>query len=448
MRSRRSGDGGRAPAPATFHRRRPQADPDATGDPRRGAGTGRAPALLYRRRESREGRSSNAAGTAQGMVVKTVRDRGGRGYANATVDHEPMKLSAREAGKRQRVAHGQPRRSGRSGKWSQPGSNRRPSGCQPDALPAELWPLGLRIVAPARTVRPFPQVCPQISADVPTGPSFFSTGAAQSVGPDVPDRRLPSRSAHPPRTVLGRRPESDPDPRAVPHGPGRGEVGAPARRRLRQGLPPHLRRVPRPRRGSLPGRVEQPLRAPGRGVRRPSLRPAGALGALRPLLAGAAVAVAVAGVAAWKLGSDGKAVRSAPPATTTTRPRAAKAAAWPRRRRPRPRTRCSARHAGNCWLLVRRAGASGPVLFERTLAQGRNASASGRHCALGAHRRAVEPRPQRRRPPRRADCRPHRRTSSSRRAESPPPRRRPPRPRPRARRSRGPRACSTTAPPA
>ena len=25
--------------------------------------------------------------------------------------------------------------------WSQPGSNRRPSGCHPDALPAELWPL-------------------------------------------------------------------------------------------------------------------------------------------------------------------------------------------------------------------------------------------------------------------------------------------------------------------
>src|SRR5262245_16714037 len=27
-----------------------------------------------------------------------------------------------------------------SGWWSQPGSNRRPSGCKPDALPAELWP--------------------------------------------------------------------------------------------------------------------------------------------------------------------------------------------------------------------------------------------------------------------------------------------------------------------
>ena len=26
------------------------------------------------------------------------------------------------------------------GWWSQSGSNRRPSGCKPDALPAELWP--------------------------------------------------------------------------------------------------------------------------------------------------------------------------------------------------------------------------------------------------------------------------------------------------------------------
>src|SRR5690348_5846480 len=31
--------------------------------------------------------------------------------------------------------------SGQNGEWwSQPGSNRRPSGCKPDALPAELWP--------------------------------------------------------------------------------------------------------------------------------------------------------------------------------------------------------------------------------------------------------------------------------------------------------------------
>src|ERR1039457_7377961 len=32
--------------------------------------------------------------------------------------------------------------------WSQPGSNRRPSGCKPDALPAELWPLPLDLLSP------------------------------------------------------------------------------------------------------------------------------------------------------------------------------------------------------------------------------------------------------------------------------------------------------------
>src|SRR5579871_1647765 len=39
------------------------------------------------------------------------------------------------------------------GWWSQPGSNRRPSGCKPDALPAELWPPAkwAEIVEPSRT---------------------------------------------------------------------------------------------------------------------------------------------------------------------------------------------------------------------------------------------------------------------------------------------------------
>jgi DNA invertase Pin-like site-specific DNA recombinase len=32
-------------------------------------------------------------------------------------------------------------------RWSQPGSNRRPSGCQPDALPTELWPQQARSLA-------------------------------------------------------------------------------------------------------------------------------------------------------------------------------------------------------------------------------------------------------------------------------------------------------------
>ena len=39
-------------------------------------------------------------------------------------------------------SHHRTLRRGQAGEWwSQPGSNRRPSGCKPDALPAELWPL-------------------------------------------------------------------------------------------------------------------------------------------------------------------------------------------------------------------------------------------------------------------------------------------------------------------
>ena len=40
-------------------------------------------------------------------------------------------------------ATSQPPRTAPSRQWSQPGSNRRPSRCQRDALPTELWPLGL-----------------------------------------------------------------------------------------------------------------------------------------------------------------------------------------------------------------------------------------------------------------------------------------------------------------
>jgi len=101
--------------------------------------------------------------------------------------------------------------------------------------------------------------------------------------------------------------------------------------------------------------------------------PARRLGALRPLLAGAAIAVAIAGVAAWKLGSDGKAVHRRTGSTGTTTAASA---------RPAPRKHAAAAPAaapayavfraarGNCWLLVRRSGATGPILYERVLAQG------------------------------------------------------------------------------
>jgi len=95
------------------------------------------------------------------------------------------------------------------------------------------------------------------------------------------------------------------------------------------------------------------------------------LGALRPLLAGVAIAVAVAGAAAWKLGSDGKTIHTQTSATATT------AAQAPVRKPPAATPPAAPAYAvfraarGNCWLLVRSSGPAGPVLYERTLAQGR-----------------------------------------------------------------------------
>jgi len=91
------------------------------------------------------------------------------------------------------------------------------------------------------------------------------------------------------------------------------------------------------------------------------------LGPLRPLLAG--VAIAVAGAAAWRLGSDGRAVHTHTAATgTTTAPVRKPPAAAP----PAAPVYAVFRAArGSCWLLVRSSGATGPVLYERTLAQGR-----------------------------------------------------------------------------
>jgi hypothetical protein len=92
------------------------------------------------------------------------------------------------------------------------------------------------------------------------------------------------------------------------------------------------------------------------------------LGLLRPVLVGAAVAVVVAAAAAWTLGSDGTAGHKPPSATGTTTPSV--------RKPPPPAAPATPVYAvfkaarGNCWLLVRNGGATGAVLYERTLAQG------------------------------------------------------------------------------
>jgi cytoskeleton protein RodZ len=93
------------------------------------------------------------------------------------------------------------------------------------------------------------------------------------------------------------------------------------------------------------------------------------LGLLRPLLAGAAIAVVVAGAAAWTLGSNGNTGHKPPHSTgATTTPSV--------RKPPPPAAPATPVYAvfraarGNCWLLVRSGGATGAVLYERTLAQG------------------------------------------------------------------------------
>jgi transcriptional regulator with XRE-family HTH domain len=110
-----------------------------------------------------------------------------------------------------------------------------------------------------------------------------------------------------------------------------------------------------------PDEVPAPEPPPSRG-RRP--------GALRPLLAGLAIAVAIAGAAAWKLGSDGTSAHRQTNGTGTT------AAQSPIRKPPPPAPPARPVYAvfraarGNCWLLVRRSDAAGQILYEQTLAQG------------------------------------------------------------------------------
>ena len=92
---------------------------------------------------------------------------------------------------------------------------------------------------------------------------------------------------------------------------------------------------------------------------------------LRPAAAGIALAVVAAAAAAWMLGSSGRTPhpRTAPTAPATTRAAPAK----PPPTQPAPAAPADAvfRAArGRCWLLVRSASATGPVLYEQVLEQG------------------------------------------------------------------------------
>lgn len=108
------------------------------------------------------------------------------------------------------------------------------------------------------------------------------------------------------------------------------------------------------------------------------------IGVIRPLLAIAGVAVVVAAVAAWKLNSpSGHQVRTpslgtgnASAATSTPKKHAKHVPATTKTQTQTQTTPAAPSYAvlsasrGACWLQVRRGGASGPVLYEQTLAQG------------------------------------------------------------------------------
>ncbi len=70
--------------------------------------------------------------------------------------------------------------------------------------------------------------------------------------------------------------ERDEDPWEVPQSPRRGAVRGAARRHVREGLPAHVRGLPRPRRSAVPGRVQLALRSGRGGSFAQSTAPSGA----------------------------------------------------------------------------------------------------------------------------------------------------------------------------
>jgi cytoskeleton protein RodZ len=116
-----------------------------------------------------------------------------------------------------------------------------------------------------------------------------------------------------------------------------------------------------------------PERLAGRGPR------SGGSGLLRPAIALGVIAVIVAAVAAWQLtGSSGNDKQGAPPAstqttTTTTHPTPKK----PKKKHKHHVTAALPTRAvlvasrGACWLWIRSGSASGPTVYEATLAQGK-----------------------------------------------------------------------------
>jgi cytoskeleton protein RodZ len=121
---------------------------------------------------------------------------------------------------------------------------------------------------------------------------------------------------------------------------------------------------------------DEPLLVPERFAR--SGPRFGGAGLLRPLVAVGVVVAVVAAVAAWQLsGSSGK-KQGTPPAGTTTQQTTTGTHSTKKKhhRKTAPPVALPTRAVlvasrGDCWLWVRAGGASGPILYEATLVQGK-----------------------------------------------------------------------------
>jgi Helix-turn-helix domain/RodZ C-terminal domain len=125
-------------------------------------------------------------------------------------------------------------------------------------------------------------------------------------------------------------------------------------------------------------RNEEQLLVPERFARTRSGQRLGGSGLLRPLVVVGVIAVIVAAVAAWQLaGSSGNNRQGAPPVSTQTTTTTHTTPKQPKRKHKHhvtvtlPTRAVLVASRGDCWLWIRSGSASGPTVYEATLAQGK-----------------------------------------------------------------------------
>jgi len=122
---------------------------------------------------------------------------------------------------------------------------------------------------------------------------------------------------------------------------------------------------------------EQPQLVPQRFAQRRT--PVGGVGFLRPLVAVGVIVAIVAAVAAWQLSGSSGRKQGTPPPTTSGHTTTASHHTTPKKTHKEthvsvpalPTRAVLVASRGDCWLWVRSGGASGPTVYEATLAQGK-----------------------------------------------------------------------------